>query len=289
MIVAGRPDRGRGPRGPVPALRRALHHPPGRRGHHRGRARPGRPDRGRRPPARRRGGHRADARDHRGELRRGRGPGRRRRDQAGPAPVQLQGGPAGGHHPQDARRHGRRLARPPDQARRPAAQHAHPGRHARVEAAAHGAGDLRRLRAAGPPPRRAAGQVAAGGPRLRHPAPEALRRDRADGGGPGAPARGVSRAGARPRAPAHERHGRRGGRDRAPEAPVVHLREDGGAGQGVRRHQRPRRHPGRRRVREGLLGRAGRHPRHLGACPRAASRTTSTRPSSTCTSRCTRR
>ena len=54
-----------------------------------------------------------------------------------------------------------------------------------------------------------------------------------------------------------------------PEAPLVHLREDGRAGQGVRRHQRPGRHPGRRRVREGLLGRAGRHPRHLGAGARA--------------------
>ena len=53
------------------------------------------------------------------------------------------------------------------------------------------------------------------------------------------------------------------------EAPVVDLREDGGAGQGVRRHQRPGGHPGRGGVREGLLGRARRHPCHLGAGPRA--------------------
>ena len=184
----GGPDRRPGARGPVPALGRALHHAPGGRGDDRGRAGPRRADRGRRPAARRGGGHRADARGDRGDVRRGGGPRRRRRDQARPAPVQLQGGPAGGDHPQDARRHGRRLARPADQAGRPAAQHAHARRHARVEAAAHGPGDLRRLRAAGPPPRCPAGPLAARGPRLRHAAPEALRRDRADGGGAGAPA-----------------------------------------------------------------------------------------------------
>ena len=48
------------------------------------------------------------------------------------------------------------------------------------------------------------------------------------------------------------------------EAPVVDLREDGRAGQGVRRHQRPGGDPGRRRLREGLLGGPGGHPRHLG-------------------------
>ena len=39
-----------------------------------------------------------------------------------------------------------------------------------------------------------------------------------------------------------------GRRHRAAEAPLVHLREDGGAGQGVRRHLRPRRAAGRRRL-----------------------------------------
>ena len=81
------------------------------------------------------------------------------------------------------------------------------------------------------------------------------------------PARGVPRAGAGARAPAARRDGHRGRRHRAPEAPVVHLREDGRPGQGVRRHQRPGGHPGRRGLGEGLLGRPRRHPRHLG--PRA--------------------
>ncbi len=265
----GGADRAHRPRGPVPALRRALHHAPGGGGDDRGRAGPRRPDRGGRAPARRGGGHGADARDDRADVRRGGGAGRRRRDQARPPPVQLEGGPAGRHHPQDARRHGGRLAGPADQAGRPAAQHAHAGRDAGVEAAPHGPGDLRRLRAVGPPPRRATGAVAARGPRLRHAAPQALCRDRADGGGPGAPARGVPRAGPRPCAPAPRRDGHRRRRHRPPEAPVVDLREDGGAGQGVRRHQRPGRHPRRRRLREGLLGGARRHPRHLGPGARA--------------------
>ncbi len=52
---------------------------------------------------------------------------------------------------------------------------------------------------------------------------------------------------------------------RAAEAPVEHLREDGGQGPRVRRHLRPRRHPGHRRLRQGLLRRARLHPRHLEA------------------------
>jgi GTP pyrophosphokinase len=49
------------------------------------------------------------------------------------------------------------------------------------------------------------------------------------------------------------------------EAPVVHLREDGGEGQGVRRHLRPRGHPGRRRPGRGLLRRARVDPRRVEA------------------------
>ena len=64
---------------------------------------------------------------------------------------------------------------------------------------------------------------------------------------------------------------------------MEHLREDGREGQGVRRHLRPGRHAGPRRLREGLLGRPRLDPRHLEPGPRSASRTTSTRPSSTCT------
>ena len=61
--------------------------------------------------------------------------------------------------------------------------------------------------------------------------------------------------------------GHRGRGDRPAQAPVEHLREDGGPGQGVRRHPRPGGHPGRGQRREGLLGGPRRHPRHLAAGP----------------------
>ena len=116
---------------------------------------------------------------------------------------------------------------------------------------------------AGPPARDPGGQVAARGPGLRHPPPQALRGDRADGGQPGPAARRVPgpRPGLGAGADGRLRGQRRG--DRAPEAPVEHLREDGRAGQGVRRPLRPGRDPGHRRVGEGLLGRPGVDPRHL--------------------------
>ena len=60
-----------------------------------------------------------------------------------------------------------------------------------------------------------------------------------------------------------ERFGGQGRGDRPTQAPVEHLREDGGARQGVRRDPRPGRPARHRRVREGLLGRARLHPRHL--------------------------
>jgi len=52
---------------------------------------------------------------------------------------------------------------------------------------------------------------------------------------------------------------------RPAEAPLEHLREDGGARQGIRRHPRSRGHPRRGRLGEGLLGRSRGHPRHLAA------------------------
>ena len=85
------------------------------------------------------------------------------------------------------------------------------------------------------------------------------------------------------------RLGGEGGCDGPPEAPVEHLREDGRAGQGVRRDPRSRRDAGHRRVREGLLGGARGPSTPSGAPCRAGSRTTSTARSSTCTSRCTPR
>ena len=54
-------------------------------------------------------------------------------------------------------------------------------------------------------------------------------------------------------------------RHRPAEALLVDLREDGHAGQAVRRGPRPRRRAGRRRVGEGLLRRARLHPRDVAA------------------------
>ena len=96
--------------------------------------------------------------------------------------VRLEGGPAGRHHPQDVPRDGLGLAGLAHQARRPAPQHADHRGDARGEPARDRPGDPGRLRAARAPPRCPAGEVAAGGPRVRDPAAEALRRDRADGG-----------------------------------------------------------------------------------------------------------
>ena len=102
-------------------------------------------------------------------------------------------------------------------------------------------------------------------------------------------ARHLPHPGARGGAPAPRRaaHQRRG--HRPPEAPVLHLREDGREGPGVRRHLRPGGHPGRRRVGEGLLRRARARSTPRGSRCRAGSRTTSPCPSSTSTSRCTPR
>ena len=191
------------------------------------------------------------------------GPHRGRGHQARPAAVRLQGGPAGRHRAQDAGGHGQRLAGADHQAGRPAPQHADPVGDAGVEAAPHRPGDPGHLRPPGPPARHPGGQVAAGGPGLRHPPPQALRRDRADGGQPGPAAGRVPGPGAGGGAGAPGRLGDQRRGDRPPEAPVEHLREDGGAGQGVRRPLRPGRDPGHRRVGEGLLGGPGLDPRHL--------------------------
>ena len=80
---------------------------------------------------------------------------------------------------------------------------------------------------------------------LRRAAPQAVRRDRPHGRHPQPRARAVPHPGARGGAHPAEGAGRRRRGDRAPEAPVEHLREDGREGQGVRRHLRPRRRPGR--------------------------------------------
>ena len=76
---------------------------------------------------------------------------------------------------------------------------------------------------------------------------------------------------------------------RAPEAPLEHLREDGRAGQGVRRDPRSRRDPRRRRPPRRTAGPPSGRCTPCGRRCRVASRTTSTPRSSTSTSRCTRR
>ena len=221
----------------------------------------------RRRPAPRRGrGHRDHPGRRRARLRRRGRRHRRRRHQAGADPVRLARGPAGRHHAQDAGGDGPRPARAGHQARRPAAQHAHDRRDAGREAAAHRPGDARHLRPAGPPPRHAGDQAAARGPVLRLAAPEALRRARPPRQQPLARARGVPGDGAWPRCAARlaelgieaEVTGRR-------QAPVEPLREDGRQGPRVRRHLRPRRGAGHRRLDEGLLRRARLHPRPLAA------------------------
>ena len=84
--------------------------------------------------------------------------------------------------------------------------------------------------------------------------PEAVRGDRADGRGARPRTRPVPGAGARSSArPARRIRCRRRGH-RPAEAPLEHLREDGGEGQGVRRHLRPGGDPRRGRLGEGLLG-----------------------------------
>ncbi len=214
---AGLRARPRGPRRPGPPLGRALHRAPARRGDD-----PGPPGHGRHHPRRRAaarlgGGHPGHPRRGGGGLRlRGRAD-RRRRHQARPPPVRLEGGPAGRHAAQDARGDGQGHPGPAHQARRPAPQHADDRVAARGEAAPHRAGEPRRLRAARAPARHRRGEVAARGPRVRGAVPEAVRRDRADGVDTLARARGAV-------APGHVAAARHARRPRHP-----------GAGAGTRR------------------------------------------------------
>ena len=125
-----------GPRGPGPPLRRPLHQPPAGGGHaswpsSASTTSPWPPPcsttRWRTPAS--------PSADIATRLRARRGRHRRRRHQARPGPVRLQGGPAGRHHAQDARGHGQGHPGPADQAGRPAPQHAHDRRPARRQAA----------------------------------------------------------------------------------------------------------------------------------------------------------
>ena len=261
----GLPHLGGCPPRPVPPVGRDVHPPPPGRRPHRRRPRPRRRHRGGGAPARRRRGHRDHPGGPRGGLRGRRRRDRGRRHQARSDQVRHQGGPAGRLHAQDARGDGQGPAGPDHQALRPPPQHAHDRRHAGVEAGAHRPRDARHLRPPGPPPRHAGGAPGARGPVLRGHAPEALRRDRPHGVHPEPRARPLPHPGARAGAGAAGRAADQRRGHRAAEAPLLHLREDGREGQGVRRHLRPGGHPGHRRLREGLLRRARLHPRHVEA------------------------
>ena len=88
---------------------------------------------------------------------------------------------------------------------------------------------------------------------------------------------------------APRRVGDRRRRDGTAQAPLEPVREDGRQGPRVRRHLRPRRDPGDRRLDEGLLRRAGAASTGGGDRWWVASRTTSRCRSSTSTRACTRR
>ena len=98
-----------------------------------------------------------------------------------------------------------------------------------------------------------------------------------------------ARSSAMLREQARRARGHRRGAHRAAEAPLEHLREDGRQRQGVRRDLRPRRAAGDHRRTSTTAGRCSARCTRCGTPSRGGSRTTSTRRSSTCTSRCTRR
>ena len=178
----------RGPRGPGAPLGRALHHPPAGRGHHPRRPRPRRRHPRRRPPARRGRGHRRHP---------------RRRRQATSAPRWRPSSTASPSSTGSASTP-RRPSRPP-----PCARCSWPwprtsgscssswptgsttcARSPPCPTRSSSASPRRRSTSTPRWPTASASQdikLAAGGPGLRHPLPEALRRDRADGVDAGRP------------------------------------------------------------------------------------------------------
>ena len=159
-----------------------------------------------------------------------------------------------------------------------------------VEAGAHRPGDARHLRPAGPPAGHAGPQAAARGPLLRRPPPQALRRDRPHGRVPRARARDLyldpgarGGAGAAGRA-AHRRRGHR-----PAEAPLEHLREDGREGQASSTRSSTWWASGSSSTRSRTATPRSARSTPRGSRCRGGSRTTSPCPSSTSTSRCTRR
>ena len=177
-----------------------------------------------------------------------------------------------------------------DQAGRPAAQHAHAGRHARVEAAPHGPGDLRRLRAPGPPPRassRCSWQLEDLAFATLHPKRYAEIEQMVA-------ARAPQREEYLERVLVHVRQrlddmGIDGRRDRAAQAPLVASTRRWSCGAKSSTTSTTSSASGSSSTRRRTAGRPSAPSTPSGPRSTAASRTTSTRPSSTCTSRCTRR
>ena len=181
--------------------------------------------------------------------------------------------------------------RHPDQARRPPAQHAHALLPGQAEADPEGQGDARDLRAAGASPRHPQHQVAARGPRLRRRCTRAStqeiqqmvaqrRADREDY---------VDEAARLPRRRSSTKAGIARRHHRPRQALLLDLREDEPRRQGVQRDLRPhRRCACWSRPSRTATARSASSTRSGSPSP-GASRTTSRCPSSTCTSRCTRR
>ena len=198
-----------------------------------------------------------------GGLRRRGGAPRRRRDQARQGQVRRRR--RGRDDPQDDRRDGPRPAGAGHQARRPAAQHAHAAVPAAGQAGAERPADAGGARPAGPPARHEHGEVGAGGPRLRHPLPEALRRDRPAGGRAGPVAGHLPGPGGRAGLRRPARGPGQGDRDRPAEALLLDLPEDDRPRPRLHRHLRPGRHPGPGRLGPRLLRDARRRARDLAA------------------------
>ena len=176
---AGLPHGGEATPGSAAQERRRLHHPPAGRHHDPGRAGHERADAVRGPAARHRRGHRLHAAPAEPRLRRGGRAARRRLHQDREGQLRRVGQVR--HHPQDDR--GDEPGHPGagDQARRPAAQHADAALPPAGQAVPDRHRDAGDLRPAGPPAGHERDQVGAGGPGLRHPAPQGVRRDRPPG------------------------------------------------------------------------------------------------------------
>ena len=148
---------------------------------------------------------------------------------------------------------------------RPAAQHAHDALPVAGEAGEEGARDPRGARPARAPAGHGHGQVGAGGPVLRDPAPEEVLRDRPAGRDPGPVPRHLPQAGHRRGHPAARlRADHRDGRGPA-QALLLDLPQDDRQGPRLRRHPRPRRGPGARRRGARLLRRDGHGARAVAA------------------------